>query len=581
MLSIHHLIYHMLAEQKLKVFRELVGSASREEIIWMQGYLTGLIAPQSQSGVVTTTQVATAPISKITVLYGTETGNAKKLATDFAAKAKKQQINAKVIGMDQYRLTDLSKEEYLFAIVSTHGDGEPPLAAKKFYDFVHENTLPLSKLKFGVLALGDTSYPLFCKTGEDIDAQFTKLGATAIVPLQKCDVEYDADAAKWFDKVLATLTSHGAGVPAVTAATATSEAAKLPAKKTNYIGKVIANINLNDEGSIKEIHHLELEAEGVDYLPGDSIGVVPNNPLSEVLAIIELVGIDAQKPLQFKNEPFTVQELLHKKVNIFQLTERLVKKYSEIVAQEIPAVKMDLLQLLQLYPIKEIAQFETFVTSLNAIAPRLYTIASSPEAHSGEVHLTVEKDEFHVNGQVKYGLCSPQVTALPLDSELSFFVQKNKRFKLPTPEKNIIMVGPGTGIAPFRAFLAERDATGASGKNWLFFADDNFATDFLYQTELQSWVETGVLTKLNVAFNKGHVEKAQVHHKLLQHGEVLYDWLTAGAHLYLCGQKEPMGVEVEKALLQIFEQYGKKNNADAAAFLNQLKDEGRYAKDVY
>jgi sulfite reductase (NADPH) flavoprotein alpha-component len=221
------------------------------------------------------------------------------------------------------------------------------------------------------------------------------------------------------------------------------------------------------------------------------------------------------------------------------------------------------------------------VEILEPITPRLYSIASSPEAHSGEVHITVARDKFRVNGEVKYGLCSDFLSRLPENAEMAFYVSKNSQFRLPAPDKDIIMIGPGTGVAPFRAFLAERDATGASGKNWLFFGDQHFASDFLYQTEMQNWVETGVLTRMNVAFSRDQDQKIYVQHKMMQHGADVYHWLESGAYLYLCGAKEPMSVDVENTLLLIIETFGNKSKEAAAQYLDLLREEGRYLKDVY
>ncbi|HSC38734.1 MAG TPA: hypothetical protein VLD19_12715, partial [Chitinophagaceae bacterium] len=276
-----------------------------------------------------------------------------------------------------------------------------------------------------------------------------------------------------------------------------------------------------------------------------------------------------------------IADLLKKKLSIFHMPERVVKQYSAIVQQEIPATRIDLLDLLKIYPVNDTVQFEDVLEILEPITPRLYSIASSPEAHSGEVHLTVARDKFRVNEELKYGLCSDYLSRLPENAEMEFYVHKNNQFRLPAADKDVIMVGPGTGIAPFRAFLAERDATGASGKNWLFFGDQHFATDFLYQTEMQNWVETGVLTKMNVAFSRDQAKKIYVQHKMQQHGADLYRWLESGAYLYLCGAKEPMSVDVENSLLDIIQTFGNKSTDAAQQFLDQLKEEGRYLKDVY
>jgi sulfite reductase (NADPH) flavoprotein alpha-component len=540
----------------------------------MNGYLSGIIMQGAGK------QPAAAPaktaVNKITIVYGTETGNSKRLATNFASKAKKNGINAKVVGMDQYRMNDLSKEEYFFSIVSTHGDGEPPAAAKKFYDHIHQNGYKLPKLKYGVLALGDTSYPLFCKTGEDVDNQLQHLGGSRIVPLQKCDIDFDDDANSWFDNALKALSSNG-GTASVTAPAAT----KKPAGKKIYNSTVLTNINLNDYGSAKETYHIELAADDIEYKPGDSIGIVPENPIQTVDAIISIGGIEREKPMGYKNEVLPLWELLHKKLNISYLPERVVKQYAEIIHQDIPPMRIDLLDLLRIYPVKNAAQFKDVIGILEPIIPRLYSIASSPEAHSGEVHITVAKSFYKINNETRCGITSDFLSRLKVDSTLNFYVHPNNQFRLPEEDKNIIMIGPGTGIAPFRSFIAERDATGASGKNWLFFGEQHFVTDFLYQTEIQNWLETGVLSKVDVAFSRDQKEKVYVQHKMYKNGERFFEWLDSGAYVYVCGSKDPMSVDVENSILKIIEDFGNRSKDEAVEYLDMMKEDGRYLKDVY
>ncbi len=564
----------MLPEVKLKIVQDLISASSQEELIWINGYLSGIIA----HGASTKPEAAPvkAGVNKITIVYGTETGNSKKLATAFGAKAKKNGINAKVVSLDQYRLTDLSKEEYFFSIISTQGEGEPPAAAKKFYDHIHLNGFELNKLKYGVLALGDTSYPLFCKSGEDVDLQLQKLGGSRIVPLQKCDVDFEEDANTWFNNALKALSSNGAAATP----TAPVSVKKSPGRKT-YSSKVLTNINLNDHGSFKKTHHIEISAEDVEYHPGDSIGVIPENPLATVESIIALAGIEKDKTVGYKNEPVSVFDLLRKKLNIYYLPGRVVKKYAEIVHQEIPDTRIDLLDLLRIYPVKNGAQFKDVIGVLEPITPRLYSIASSPEAHSGEIHITVAKNNFSFNNEIKYGLTSDFLSHLDVNTNLQFYVHANSQFRLPEPDKDVIMIGPGTGIAPFRSFIADRDATGATGKNWLFFGEQHFATDFLYQTEFQNWLETGVLTKMNVAFSRDQPQKVYVQHKMLREGELLFEWLESGAFVYICGAKEPMSVDVEDALLQVIQLHGSRSKSEALTYLDQMKEDGRYLKDVY
>lgn len=562
----------MLVEQKLNSLLELINTSTNDELIWINGYLNGIL---SKSTPATKVETKTST-KKITIVYGTETGNSKRLATEFAGKAKKRGHNAKIQGLDQYRLTDLSKEEYFLAIMSTHGDGEPPVAAQKFYDFVHQNELKLSKLKYGVLALGDSGYPLFCKAGEDLDIRLNTLGGTRLVPLQKCDIDYDIEAEEWFSKVMNSLNDN----PSASSTIAAPMVKKSSGKKM-YTGRLLSHINLNDWGSNKETFHIEIEAEGVQYQPGDSIGIVPENNKEIVEKILQITGTDGSSNIDYKDQLISVFDLLKKKLNILNLPERVVKKYAAVVQQEIPSTKIDLLDLLKIYSVKDSNQFIEVLKILEPITPRQYSIASSPEAHEGEVHITVAKNCFTINNELRHGLASEFLSLLNEEDELQFYVCPNNKFRLPEEDKNIIMIGPGTGIAPFRSFLWERDSNGASGKNWLFFGEQHFLTDFLYQTEIQNWVETSLLTKVDIAFSRDQQEKIYVQHKIKNHASEFFEWLQAGSYVYVCGSKDPMSHDVEETILDVIQSAGERSPEDAKQYLENLKEEGRYVTDVY
>ena len=377
-----------------------------------------------------------------------------------------------------------------------------------------------------------------------------------------------------FSPATATTTARPATPPAAGPAAPRSG-------KQFHTGAILTNINLNDRGSAKHTHHLEIAAEGVDYQPGDSFGIVPENPAAMTDAIISLTGIDPGHRHFYKTEDRSIADLLKKKLNIVYLPERVVKKYAAIVRQEIPQTRIGLLDLLKIYPVKDSRQFLEVVSILEPTAPRLYSICSSPEAHPGEIHLTVARDTFSINTELKYGLCSDHLSQLVPGQTIEFYIHHNTQFRLPDPEAPIIMIGPGTGIAPFRAFLAQRDSTGAAGKNWLFFGDQHFTTDFLYQSEIQDWARTGVLTRINTAFSRDQEQKVYVQHKMQKHATELFHWLESGAHVYVCGAREPMSVDVEDTLLSIIRQEGNRSEAQAESFLDELRDSGRYTKDVY
>lgn len=566
----------MLVESRLQQLHEFVSTFSKEELVWINGYLSGLLQnghpmPQRQLDPV---GVA---VKKITILYGTETGNAKKLGYSFASSTKKKGISTKLMGLDQYRLTDLAKEEYFFLLLSTHGEGEPPATAKKFYNFIHQEAISLSNLKFAVLGLGDTSYPLFCKAAEDVDGRLSELGAQRVLPLQKCDVDYEEQAAEWLEKIYAGLSK-----PSADHSSKPNGTQKKVSTKKTYEGRIAAHINLNDNHSSKETFHIEIRTDDQpDFLPGDAIGIYPHNRQDVVNKIIEITGIDPSKKIKTPKATASVQELLTKQLNISYLSSTTVQKYARIVGATIPETRMDLLDLLRIYSVKNPDQFEEVLAILNPHSPRLYSIASSPSAHEGEVHLTVTRNIFNLNGQHGVGLCSDFLCSLKENDTVGFYVHKNRDFKLPAPDKDIIMIGPGTGIAPFRSFVAERDATGAAGRNWLFFGDRNFTTDFLYQTEWQQYMATGVLTKINLAWSRDTAKKYYVQDELKKEAYELTQWLDNGAYVYICGNKDPMSSDVEEAIKDILCEQKKISRDEATQFLDHLSEQGRYVKDVY
>lgn len=571
----------MLSETKLNVLKQISGDLSRDEAIWASGYLAGLAGGTTLAATLPPQQTENTiqnAVKKITLAYGTETGNSKKLATALAGIIKKKGIQVKLADLSQYKPKDLSKEEFFFVIISTQGEGEPPLLAKKFYDHIHENEINLSNLKFGVLALGDSSYPLFCKTGEDVDSRFEILGARRIIPLKKCDIDYEHDASHWIELIFETVnkTSENtlqSSVPAPKKATG----------RKKYLGKISSIINLNDITSEKETYHIEIETEeSLAYQPGAALGIIPFNSKSTVDEIISLTGIDPKKTIETAKVTDRVEELLHRHLNISYLLKSVVAQYAGITRHSIPEVRLSLLDLLRIYPVKNAGEFEEVLRILTAQAPRLYSISSSLEAHGDtEIHITVAKSEFFIDHQKHNGLCSGFLSGFSEGEEVEFYIQDAGHFKLPEADKDIIMIGPGTGIAPFRSFLWERDATGAEGRNWLFFGDRNFVSDFLYQAELQDFLKTGSLTHLDLAFSRDTAEKVYVQHRLEQNAREIFYWLEGGASVYVCGAKEPMSRDVEQTLLTIIQNEGKQTKEEATLYLEEMELSGRYAKDVY
>jgi sulfite reductase (NADPH) flavoprotein alpha-component len=563
----------MLADIKRNAWNELIATATQQELAWMNGFLAGLLAAQDKTPE-GQAQIAKASL-KFTILFGTETGNAKSLATRLAARARKEGGIVKLASLDQYRLNDLAKEEYLFVVISTQGDGEPPLPARDFYDYIHNGTARLPQLRYAVLALGDTAYPQFCKTGEDVDQQLERAGGKRFAQLLKCDTDYEAAATDWFSNAVKDMQQADGRLKV-------SSGPVPPAKtKAIYTGMVLSHINLNDTGSNKATYHIELEAEDFVYTPGDALGIIPGNPESLVQDILAITGAQPDQNISYNSTTANLYNLLKSKLNIAYLPERVVKKYAALSRQEIPETKIGLANLLRIYPPAAEHDIEAIINILEPISPRLYSIASSPAAHNGTVHLTVSRDRFYLNEQEQTGLCSGYLAGFHPGDALSFYLHPNKTFRLPEPEKDIIMIGPGTGIAPFRAFLAEREATGSTGRNWLFFGDQHFITDFLYQSEIQSWHETGLLNRVNVAFSRDQEQKIYVQHKMLENASALYKWLEGGATVYVCGAREPMSIDVEKTLLQIIAEQGNKTIKEALDYLDQMEEASRYHKDVY
>lgn len=578
----------MLVEAKKDIFSQLIKEATHDELVWMNGFLAGLL---NQTGIgefghgntlvgagsPANAEQPSAQIDKLTILYASETGNAKSVATKWAANSKKKGMKIKLASVEQYRLSDLSKEHHLLIAISTQGDGEPPISAVKFYNAVQEESLKLPNLKYGVLALGDSSYPLFCQAGIDVDKHLELRGAKRLVPIQKCDTDYAAIAEEWFESAIKLLAGDGEGPtnrPVIKQ--------PKPQGKKLYDGRILTNFNLNDRDSSKQTHHIEIEAEGVQYIPGDALGVIPSNNPAVVKEIFELTGADPERQVGWRDAEYSLENILKDKAQLVYLPERVVRKYGDIAGQEIPDTRINLVDLLKIYPLKNNEEdFPQVVQVLEPIAPRLYSISSSPEAHGDELHITVAKDRFYVGDKQELGLCSSFLTDLPEQTNLQFYIHPNKAFRMPDDDKDVIMIGPGTGIAPFRSFLYERDASGASGKNWLFFGDQHFASDFLYQTEIQAFLETGVLTKFNGAFSRDQDRKVYVQHKMREQGSELFEWLERGAYVYICGSKDPMSFDVERTLAEIVASQKDVSVVEAAKYLELLKEEGRLVKDVY
>lgn len=608
-------------ESQVELLNRLLPSLTETQQIWLSGYLSAigrttgaaqagaeLQVQSNTSGNVEAGVVASQPSAsrEITVLFGSQTGNCQRLAGSLSRKLEEQGFQVTLSAMNSFKPNALKKVENLLLLVSTHGEGEPPDNARIFHEFLYSKRAPkLDNLRFSVLALGDTSYEFFCQTGKDFDQRLEELGGKRLSPRVDCDLDYDDAVAQWFENVIgalnANLNATSIAATAVQAAEDLESGEPLYTRNHPFMAEVLENLNLNGRGSDRETRHLELSLEGsnIQFEPGDAIGVYPENHPELVDAIIHTMGWNPDETVPFnkKGDEGSVREALLRHYEITVLTKPLLdqaaklsrsSKLSELLQPErAPELKeyiqgRDLLDLVQDYGPWE-GTASSFVTILRKLPARLYSIASSYKANPDEVHLTVRSVRYEAHGRERYGVCSVHCAerVQPGDT-LPIYIQHNPNFKLPAnPDAPIIMIGPGTGVAPFRSFLEERGELGAEGKSWLFYGDRHFVTDFLYQTDWQRMLKDGLLSKLDVAFSRDTEEKVYVQHRILENSREVYEWLQEGAHIYICGDEKHMAHDVHSALITVIQHEGGLSPEEAAAYLDQLQQEQRYQRDVY
>ncbi|MDN4493732.1 assimilatory sulfite reductase (NADPH) flavoprotein subunit [Ureibacillus aquaedulcis] len=598
-------------EQQVQQLNEVFATLTQNQKVWLTGYLSATASigaqvatpslvsehPSTEVAVLPTTfEAATA--KHITILYATQTGNAGRLAKQYGEQLQSNGFEVNVISMNDFKTNALKKLDHLLVIASTHGEGEPPDNAISFHSFLHGKRAPkLDHVKFAVLSLGDSSYEFFCKTGADFDERLEELGAKRLVDRVDCDLDYDEPAAKWFDSVKLKL-QQGAvsGQTIQEAAPTVLESSVLYSRKNPYNAEILEKINLNAAGSNKETIHLELSLEnsGITFEPGDSLAIYPTNNESLVNSLITALGFNPEKSVNVEGEEVTLKDALTNLLEITVLSKPVMQKIGEFtLSEEFHALLADR-EAFKSYThgrdildvVGKFAPFswdeQRFVASLRKIPARQYSISSSLAAYPDEVHITVGAVRYEVDGRERLGVCSTHVADnLEIGDTARVYIQHNPNFKLPSDDKPIIMVGPGTGVAPFRSFIQEREERGAEGRNWLFFGDQHFVTDFLYQTEWQSWLKSGVLTKLDVAFSRDKAEKVYVQHKMQKHASEIFEWLEQGATLYVCGDKDHMAADVQNTLLDIIAEQGNKTEEDAKAYLEELRKQKRYQRDVY
>ncbi len=561
-----------------------------------RGWLSGFLAASG-----TAVAPAAAPVSagKLTVLYGTESGNSEVLADRAVKAAKKRGFQAVMKNMSEISLSELAKSTKLLVIVSTWGDGEPPETAISFYKEFMNSSHSLSDLRFSVCGLGDTAYEKFCQVGKDLDARLEQLGATRVFARQDCDVDYEDAFAGWLESALSALAPASAVAVIETAATAFATSVEY-GKKNPFPAETVDKVVLNGEGSAKETLHFEfsLAASGLSYEPGDALAVIPVNAPEMVKDIIQAAKLTGNEEVEVKNAGRKLlADALREDYDITALSRAVLTKLAE--ASNSAALREllaeDAKERLKEFSsgreiIDAIVEFAPNGLSADALTgifrklpPRLYSIASSPLAHADEVHLTVSAVRYESHGRKRNGVCSTYLADLVKTGDsVQIFVQPNKNFRLPADASiPIIMVGPGTGIAPFRAFVEHRAALGSPGKNWLFFGDQHYTYDFLYQLEWQESLKDGTLTRLDVAFSRDQPEKIYVQHRMLQQAKDLYQWLEEGAHFYVCGDAARMAHDVHEALISIVESQAGISREAAEAYVENLKKTKRYQRDVY
>lgn len=540
---------------------------------------------------------SSAPAVPVTILVGSQTGNSESLAKKLSKAMSKMNFVPEVVDMGGYDKAKLTQEQNVLIITSTYGDGEPPDNAEDLYNWILSDEAPsLEGVNYSVLALGDTEYPDFCKCGIDFDESFKRLGATCIFPRVDCDVDFDEPYEAWKKGVLDALGASAAVTPS-----ADEDAGEDGySKKNPFPSPILNNYNLNALDSQRETHHIELSLTDSDleYEVGDALGVYPRNPeaiVDEIIAGLPFKPTE-EVPLPGGGEA-TLRDALINNYDIRSLNKAFIQNWqSRSGSQYLRALVeaddkkayddfcwgRELVDLINDHP-ADFSDAEEFVSVLKKLQPRLYSISSSPNAHPGEVHLTVAIVRYHSNYRDRGGVCSTFLSDRSEGVQPGVFVHSNKAFRLPEDtDRPVIMVGPGTGIAPFRAFLEERKHSEAKGGNWLFFGNPHEAQDFLYKGELEQLQKDGVLTKLDLAFSRDQAEKIYVQDRMIENGAELWKWLSEdNASFYVCGDASRMAKDVDAALHTIAQTHGKLSEEDAAQFIKDLKKEKRYCRDVY
>ncbi|MCQ9066640.1 assimilatory sulfite reductase (NADPH) flavoprotein subunit [Vibrio diabolicus] len=594
-----------LNDQQISSLQQTVSELSSQQLAWVSGYFWGLAQNQPNTAVApiaqATAAVSAKPAGKLSIIFASQTGNAKGVAEALEQEAKAEGIAVELFDASDYKGKNLAKETHVIIVASTNGEGEAPDNAIELHEFLQSKKAPkLSNLQYGVIALGDSSYEFFCQTGKDFDAYLSKLGATPFIDRLDCDVDYEAPAAEWrknaLGKVKDTLSS-GTEADVVQLPVGQAATAHSPYNKQNpYTATVLTSQKITGRDSGKDVRHIEidLEGSGLTYQPGDALGVWFENSSELANAILGKVGLSGVETVDVDGESLSIHSALVSKYEITASNPQLVTKFAELSgSKKLQKLVKDKDKLREyatntqvvdvLAEKKTKLSVEELIGLLRRLTPRLYSIASSQSEVDEEVHLTVGLVEYDKDDEKRFGGASSFLTQrLEEGGEVKVFVENNNNFKLPQDDNTpIIMVGPGTGIAPFRSFIQERDNRDAEGKNWLFFGDRTFTQDFLYQVEWQKYLKSGLLSRLDVAFSRDQVEKVYVQHRILENAAQVWQWIQEGAYIYVCGDATRMAKDVHDALVIVAEQEGKMPRDDAEQFINDLRKAKRYQRDVY
>jgi sulfite reductase (NADPH) flavoprotein alpha-component len=583
-----------LSEQQLVELRKVAAQLSPQQLAWVSGYLSGISQGGAQLAPVETVQSA----DKLTILYASQTGNAKGVAAQVKAAADAQGIAAELVSVADYKPKSLKKETHLLIVASTNGEGAPPDDALEFHEFLRSKKAPkLDQLSYSVLALGDSSYEFFCQCGIDFDERLAELGAKRIAPRVDCDLDYDAPAAQWTEQVLKDVESTLASIGAGSVVNLPIEGASSAYNKKNPLTAALSvSQKITGRDSTKDIRHVEIDLSdsGLTYQPGDALGVWFENDAKLVAQLLTRLGLDGEQRVTVDGEALSLTEALTRHYELTQTAPGFVEAWANWSGSKRLAKLLDDKAALREYAAthqvidvvgekKALVSADDLLGALRRLTPRLYSIASSQAEVDEEVHLTVGVVSYEKDGETRLGGASGYLAErLEEGAPIRVFVEDNHNFRLPADNNTpVIMVGPGTGIAPFRAFMQQREADGAEGKNWLFFGNPHFTQDFLYQVEWQQYVKSGLLSRIDLAFSRDQAKKIYVQDRLREQAADVYQWLKDGAHLYVCGDANRMAKDVHQALVDIAVEQGGQTSEEAEQWLVELRKNKRYQRDVY